>query len=70
MDNLEKEFWQKLSEQPEHFAEGIYEGFGVVEKADRRLREAINHNKSDAAVKKRTLDLLVAVWRFYRRDFE
>lgn len=69
-EQLKKDFEQRLSEQPLHFAEGIYEGFGKVEKADRRLREAINHNKGDAVIKKLTLDLLVAAWRFYRRDFE
>lgn len=69
-EQLKKDFEQRLSEQPLHFAEGMYEGFGKVEKADRKLRNAVNHNKDYATIRKLTLDLLVAAWRFYRRDFE
>lgn len=51
------------------FADGIYQGVGVVGEEYGELCQALNKNQGEARVMDEALDLLCVVWRFCRGDW-
>lgn len=65
------ELMEKLSKAEElHpiFAEGVYQGLGVITEEYLELVDAINHNRLDE-VQRRAEDLFVVTYRFIRGDY-
>ncbi len=48
------------------FADGIYQGVGVIGEEYGELCQALNKNQGEARVMDEALDLLCVVWRFCR----
>lgn len=51
------------------FADGIYQGVGVIGEEYGELCQALNKNQGEARVMDEALDLLCVVWRFCRGDW-
>lgn len=51
------------------FADGIYQGVGVVGEEYGELCQALNKNQGEERVMDEALDLLCVVWRFCRGDW-
>lgn len=51
------------------FADGIYQGVGVIGEEYGELCQALNKGQGEARVMDETLDLLCVVWRFCRGDW-
>ena len=52
------------------FADGIYQGVGVIGEEYGELCQALNKGQGEARVMDEALDLLCVVWRFCRGDWE
>lgn len=51
------------------FADGIYQGVGVIGEEYGELCQALNKDQGEERVMDEALDLLCVVWRFYRGDW-
>lgn len=51
------------------FADGIYQGVGVIGEEYGELCQALNKNQGEERVMDEALDLLCVVWRFCRGDW-
>lgn len=51
------------------FADGIYQGVGVIGEEYGELCQALNKNQGEVRVMDEALDLLCVVWRFCRGDW-
>ena len=51
------------------FADGIYQGVGVIGEEYGELCQALNKNQGEDRVMDEALDLLCVVWRFCRGDW-
>lgn len=51
------------------FANGIYQGVGVIGEEYGELCQALNKNQGEERVMDEALDLLCVVWRFCRGDW-
>lgn len=51
------------------FADGIYQGVGVVGEEYGELCQALNKNQGEERVMDEALDLLCVAWRFCRGDW-
>lgn len=51
------------------FADGIYQGVGVIGEEYGEMCQALNKNQGEERVMDETLDLLCVVWRFCRGDW-
>ena len=51
------------------FADGIYQGVGVIGEEYGELCQALNKGQGDERVMDEALDLLCVVWRFCRGDW-
>ena len=51
------------------FADGIYQGVGVIGEEYGELCQALNKNQGEERVMDEALDLLCVVWRFCRGDY-
>ena len=52
------------------FADGIYQGVGVIGEECGELCQALNKNQGEERVMDEALDLLCVVWRFCRGDWQ
>lgn len=52
------------------FADGIYQGVGVIGEEYGELCQAINKGEGEDRVMDEALDLLCVVWRFCRGDWQ
>jgi hypothetical protein len=52
------------------FADGIYQGVGVIGEEYGELCQALNKNQGEERVMDEALDLLCVAWRFCRGDWE
>lgn len=52
------------------FADGIYQGVGVIGEEYGELCQALNKNQGEDRVMDEALDLLCVVWRFCRGDWQ
>lgn len=52
------------------FADGIYQGVGVIGEEYGELCQALNKGQGEARVMDEALDLLCVVWRFCRGDWQ
>lgn len=52
------------------FADGIYQGVGVIGEEYGELCQALNKGEGEERVMDEALDLLCVVWRFCRGDWE
>ena len=52
------------------FADGIYQGVGVIGEEYGELCQALNKNQGEERVMDEALDLLCVVWRFCRGDWQ
>lgn len=52
------------------FADGIYQGVGVIGEEYGELCQALNKNQGEERVMDEALDLLCVVWRFCRGDWK
>ena len=52
------------------FADGIYQGVGVIGEEYGELCQALNKGEGDERVMDEALDLLCVVWRFCRGDWQ
>ena len=59
----------KAEEKHPDFADGIYQGVGVIGEEYGELCQALNKNQGEARVMDEALDLLCVVWRFCRGDW-
>lgn len=59
----------KAEEKHPGFADGIYQGVGVVGEEYGELCQALNKNQGEERVMDEALDLLCVVWRFCRGDW-
>lgn len=60
----------KAEEKHPDFADGMYQGVGVLGEEYGELCQALNKNQGEARVMDEALDLLCVVWRFCRGDWE
>ena len=60
----------KAEEKHPDFADGIYQGVGVIGEEYGELCQALNKNQGEERVMDEALDLLCVVWRFCRGDWE
>lgn len=51
------------------FADGIYQGVGVIGEEYGEMCQALNKNQGEERVMDEALDLLCVVWRFCRGDW-
>lgn len=59
----------KAEKKHPDFADGIYQGVGVIGEEYGELCQALNKNQGDERVMDEALDLLCVVWRFCRGDW-
>ena len=52
------------------FADGIYQGVGVIGEEYGELCQALNKNQGEDRVMDEALDLLCVAWRFCRGDWQ
>lgn len=52
------------------FADGIYQGVGVIGEEYGELCQALNKNQGDERVMDEAFDLLCVAWRFCRMDWK
>lgn len=69
MAALDEELKAAEKEDPD-FADGIYQGMGVIGEKYGELCHALGKSKSEDSVRDEALDLLCVVWRFYRGDWQ
>ena len=60
----------KAEEKHPDFADGMYQGVGVLGEEYGELCQALNKNQGEERVMDEALDLLCVVWRFCRGDWE
>lgn len=59
----------KAEKKHPDFADGVYQGVGVIGEEYGELCQALNKNQGEARVMDEALDLLCVVWRFCRGDW-
>ena len=59
----------KAEEKHPVFADGMYQGVGVIGEEYGELCQALNKNQGEERVMDEALDLLCVVWRFCRGDW-
>ena len=60
----------KAQEKHPEFADGIYQGVGVIGEEYGELCQALNKNQGEERVMDEALDLLCVAWRFCRMDWK
>jgi hypothetical protein len=60
----------KAKEKHPEFADGMYQGVGVIGEEYGELCQALNKNQGEERVMDEALDLLCVVWRFCRMDWK
>ena len=60
----------KAEEKHPDFADGIYQGVGVIGEEYGELCQALNKNQGEERVMDEALDLLCVAWRFCRMDWK
>lgn len=60
----------KAVEKHPDFADGMYQGVGVIGEEYGELCQALNKNQGEERVMDEALDLLCVVWRFCRMDWK
>lgn len=69
MAALDEELKAAKKEDPD-FADGIYQGVGVIGEKYGELCQALGKSKSEDSVRDEALGLLCVVYRFYRGDWK
>lgn len=59
----------KAEKKHPDFADGVYQGVGVIGEEYGELCQALNKGQGEARVMDEALDLLCVVWRFCRGDW-
>lgn len=60
----------KAEEKHPDFADGVYQGVGVIGEEYGELCQALNKGEGEERVMDEALDLLCVAWRFCRGDWE
>ena len=60
----------KAVEKHPDFADGMYQGVGVIGEEYGELCQALNKNQGEERVMDEALDLLCVAWRFCRMDWK
>ena len=60
----------KAVEKHPDFADGMYQGVGVLGEEDGELCQALNKGEGEERVMDEALDLLCVAWRFCRMDWK
>lgn len=60
----------KAKEKHPEFADGMYQGVGVIGDEYGELCQVLNKNQGEERVMDEALDLLCVVWRFCRMDWK
>lgn len=60
----------KAKEKHPEFADGIYQGVGVIGEEYGELCQALNKGEGEARVMDEAFDLLCVAWRFCRMDWK
>ena len=60
----------KAQEKHPDFADGIYQGVGVIGEEYGELCQALNKGEGEARVMDEAFDLLCVAWRFCRMDWK
>ena len=60
----------KAAEEPPDFADGMYQGVGVLGEEYGELCQALNKGEGEERVMDEAFDLLCVAWRFCRMDWK